>query len=67
MTSLNPYDANSAVESAAAEMVRKQADIIILDCMGYTRKMKSRMEELTGKPVILPRTLVARIVGELLE
>ncbi|MCI8638988.1 MAG: AroM family protein [Coprococcus sp.] len=67
VTSLNPYDANSAVESAAAEMVRKQADIIILDCMGYTRKMKSRMEELTGKPVILPRTLVARIVGELLE
>ncbi len=67
VTSLNPYDTHSDFETAAAEMIRKKADIIVLDCMGYSRKMKSRMEEMTGKPVVLPRTIVARMVGELLE
>lgn len=67
VTHLNPYDINSDFEKPAAEMVNNNADIIVLDCIGYTRKMKLRMEEITGKPVILPRTIVARIVGELLE
>jgi protein AroM len=33
--------------------------------MGYTVEMKRRVAEITGKPVILPRTLVARLADEL--
>ncbi len=66
-TDLNPYDPHADIERAASVMTENHADIILLDCIGYTRKMKSQMEELTGKPVILPRTLIARIVGEFLE
>ena len=67
VTDLNPYDPNADIEGAASIMMKNHADIILLDCIGYTRRMKSQIEELTGKPVILPRTLIARIVGELLE
>ena len=42
------------------------AEICVLDCFGYTAQMKTRLEELTGLPAILPRTLAARIAGELL-
>ena len=34
--------------------------------MGFTIAIKEKMAELMGVPVILPRTLVARVVGEML-
>ena len=37
----------------------------ILDCIGYTVEMKERVQALTGKSVLLPRTLAARVVKEL--
>ena len=38
--------------------------MVILDCMGYTQEMKNEVCRITGKPVILPRTLLARVVRE---
>ncbi|MFB0959088.1 MAG: AroM family protein [Clostridiaceae bacterium] len=40
-------------------------DLIIMDCIGYTAGMKQLVLQETHKPVILARTLVARILGEL--
>ncbi|WP_175059173.1 AroM family protein [Thermococcus sp. 2319x1] len=50
---------------AAKEL--KECDLIVLDCMGYSLSAKKLVKEITGKPVVLPRTLMARVVGELLE
>ena len=40
---------------------------VLLDCMGYTSKMKHLVESISGKIVILPRTLSASIVQVLIS
>ena len=52
-------------ETAAARSIPSDADLIVLDCIGYTVEMKERVQALTGKSVLLPRTLAARVVKEL--
>ena len=42
-------------------------DLIVLDCIGFTKEMKRMFAEFTGKPVILPRTLLARVVSEMTD
>ena len=55
------------------EELRKQAqdlassELIVLDCIGYSTRSKEIVKEVTGKPVLLPRTLMARVIGELGE
>ena len=52
---------------AAAPLQKENgAEVVVLDCMGFTIAIKEKMAELMGVPVILPRTLVARVVGEML-
>jgi protein AroM len=41
--------------------------MVVLDCLGYTIALKRRVRELTGKPVLLARTLLARVASEVLE
>lgn len=43
----------------------KFADLIVLDCIGYTIKHKIFMYEIFKKPIILPRTLIARTINEI--
>ena len=64
MIPVSPYDGPDTVLSAA-QAIPAETDLILLDCIGYTVEMKKRIQELTGKPVILPRTLTARILCEL--
>ncbi len=61
----SPFINMDAVTYAARELNCKDVSLICLDCMGYTIEMKNQVSEITGKPVILPRTLVARIADEL--
>jgi protein AroM len=42
-------------------------DLIILDCIGYSIEVKRIFMEITKKPVVLPRTILARILRELTE
>jgi len=60
----SPYADNYNELMKAASRL-KDCDLIVLDCMGYRLKAKKIVEEITGKPVILARTLVGRIIGEL--
>ena len=62
----NPYDPASDWKRVAEELIREKADWIVLDCIGYTSQVKALLQQYTGKPVILPRTLLARLVGEIL-
>ena len=49
------------------EIKNSEADLIVLDCIGYTQEMKKMFAEKTGKKVVLPRTLLARVVSELTD
>ncbi|MEM1935193.1 MAG: AroM family protein [Sulfolobales archaeon] len=66
VVSASPY--TSTIEDivrATAELV--DCDLIVLDCIGFTTEIKKAVARATGKPVILPRTLIARVMRELLE
>jgi protein AroM len=62
----SPYGDESLL-IAAAQALAEQPDVelIVMDCIGFTKKMKQLVQDITNKPVILPRTLVARILAEL--
>ena len=54
------------MRQCARQVAETDCDMVILDCIGYTQKMKEIFQEETGKRVILPRTLLARVAMELL-
>lgn len=39
--------------------------LVVLDCIGYSKEMKKLTESILKKPVILPRTLLASLIGEI--
>ena len=61
----SPYGEWDALEEAAEQVKNMDGDLIVLDCIGYTQEMKRMFAEKTGKKVVLPRTLLARVVSEL--
>lgn len=68
LESLSPYQETdeSSVKEIASRFVNAKADLLVLDCIGYSMKLSQTLKELTGLPTILARTLVARVVRELL-
>lgn len=63
----SPYGELSLIKERALKLKEKGAQLIVLDCMGYNKVMKGVVSSITEKPVILPRTLVARIIQELVN
>ncbi len=45
----------------------KNVDLVVMHCVGFTKDHRKVMRELTGKPVILANSIVARTIGELLQ
>ena len=64
-TSASPYLEFDKVVEAASFFKDKDLAFICTDCMGFTMEMKHRIQEITGLPVLLPRTLVVRILCEM--
>lgn len=65
MTHANPYGEPELLGQACAELVKEQVDLVVLECFGHTLAMKERAKRLTGKPVVLVRSVLARVVAEL--
>jgi len=63
----SPYAAEDEVSMAAEALKKANPHVIIMHCMGYTQAMKRKVMEITGKPTILARSLVARMVKELVS
>ena len=59
----SPYDGDRWAE-AARELA--DTDLVVMHCMGYSEAMRTRMAELTGRPVLLARRMVATAVSQLL-
>ena len=45
-------------------LVEKGADLIVLDCLAFTREHWDTVREATGKPVLLPMSLVGKVLDE---
>ena len=63
----SPYAKKDEVVPAARALKKADPHVIVMHCIGYTQAMKDRVREITGKPVILARSLVARTLKEMLS
>ncbi|MGI6225987.1 MAG: AroM family protein [Peptococcales bacterium] len=61
----SPYKDINLIQKGAESLKKQGADLVVLDCMGYSTFMKKEVKAITDKPVILPRTLIARIIQEI--
>jgi len=55
---------DGALERAARELNQPDLELIVLDCMGFNPQAGRHMQKLTGRPVICPQSLIARVMGE---
>jgi protein AroM len=63
---VSPYTAPlSDFKFAAAELIGRGADLVVMDCIGYSSEMKRVVSEASGLPTVLPRTFLGRLAGEL--
>ena len=64
----SPYGEWPELEKAAEEISKMDdVDLVVLDCIGFTQNMKEMFAEKTGKTVVLPRTLLARVISEVTD
>lgn len=61
----SPYEP-SDIGGAARKLKEQGAKLIVMDCLGYNELHKEEAATGSGLPVLLPRTLVARIAAEYL-
>ena len=63
----SPYrNDRGAIDEAASKLKEAGIDLIVMDCFGYNLQMKDRVREVTGKPVLLVRSLLAGLLKELI-
>lgn len=62
----SPYADRERVEEVCAAFAAAGVDLVVLDCLGYTVALKDTVRRLVGRPVLLARTLLARMLAELL-
>lgn len=66
---VSPYeeiDENKILE-ISERFSETHVNLIILDCIGYSYSLKRKISSVTNLPVLLPRTIIARTLKELLD
>ncbi|MQA82923.1 MAG: hypothetical protein GEV10_31465 [Streptosporangiales bacterium] len=66
MAAASPYTDGLSVIASAATGLAEDCDVVVLDCIGYDERMRAAAAVASGLPVLLIRSLAARLVGELL-
>lgn len=62
----SPYaEGSGAIIRAAQDLKARGAEILVLDCMGFTERHRELAREASGLPVLLSNALVARLLAEL--
>ncbi len=62
---LSPYEGKDDLEQLAERLKEQDPDLILLNCFGFSPKVKTIIAERTGKPVIHSNVVVARVLKEL--
>lgn len=67
VTSAFPYDqgATAAAKGAADYLVGHDIDLVWMSCVGMGEAMRDEVAGTTGKPVVLARSILRRVVREL--
>jgi protein AroM len=61
-----PYQpGTAAIEEAARSLANEGAEILVLDCMGYTQAHREAAAAAANRPVVLSRSVVARLTAEI--
>jgi len=63
----SPYRGGDGLEAAGRTLRDAGAEIVVMDCIGYTRSMRRTIASLTEVPTILANAAVAMIAREILE
>ncbi|MBA7525718.1 hypothetical protein ES705_17871 [subsurface metagenome] len=64
---ISPYTGTrEGIENIAKKIGKRDVDLVVLDCLGFNSKVKTIFRKITKKPVLLPRTLLGRVAGELI-
>jgi len=62
----SPYANGNEILNAASGL-KGQVGLVVMDCFGYDLETKRRVSEITGTPVILARSVLARTLSEFLD
>ena len=66
MAVADPFGSVEAVVQAAKELAEQGAQVLCLDCFGFTLEQKLAAEREIGLPVVLPREVLCEMVKEAL-
>src|SRR5215813_8898816 len=62
----SPYaDTVDVVTASGVSLVRRGAEALLLDCIGFVEAHRRQLAHASGLPVILSNALMAKIVGEM--
>ena len=62
----SPYAGSDEIRRAAEQLCGTDIKAVVMHCIGYDAGMKAGVRRITGKPVILARSLVGKILEEML-
>jgi protein AroM len=64
----SPYGDLSDLKKAASRLSNiEELSLILMDCLGYSLKMKEMISSFFQAPIILPRTLISSVINELVR
>ncbi len=63
----SPYESEKPLAAACQRFRDDGCAVILLYCMGFNRQLGAKVRALCNTPVMVSSTIVARILGELLE
>jgi protein AroM len=65
LAAASPYTGADEITPAARDLAERGAELIFMDCMGYSLAMKARAKAAAGGcPVVLARSAIARVLAE---
>jgi hypothetical protein len=62
----SPYTRPEHVGEAAAVFAESDVKLVVMHCIGYDVAMRDAVRKVCGKPVLLARALVGKILDEML-
>lgn len=63
----SPYESQDRLEEAARKLAEAGCDLVFMNCFGYSSEMKARVRKVFGGAVVLARSVVARVVQEIVS
>lgn len=62
----SPYAGPAALVRAAEELRSAGVTLTVMSCLGFTSSMKTVVRDVTSAPALLPASVIARFIAELL-